>query len=166
MSENIIYVGLDVHKDTITVAVADEGRGDSRVVATIPNTTVALLKQLQRLGRWENLRCCYEAGPTGYGLYRSLREKGIACEVIAPSLVPVKAGDRVKTDRRDARKLARSHRAGDLTSIYVPDEMTESMRDLERARDDAKKAEKAVRNQLGKFLLRQGRTYDGKTPWT
>ena len=166
MSEKIFYVGLDVHKDTITVAVAEEGRGETWVVATIPNTTFSLLKVLRKLGAWENLRCCYEAGPTGYGIYRFLKEAGIACEVIAPSLVPVKAGDKVKTDRRDARKLARSHRAGELTPIHVPEEVTEAMRDLERARDDAKKAEKRVRNQLGKFLLRQGRKYDGKTPWT
>ena len=106
------------------------------------------------------------AGPTGYGVYRALERAGIACEVIAPSLVPIKAGDKVKTDRRDACKLARSHRAGELTPIHVPDEVTEAMRDLERARDDAKRAEKAVRNQLGKFLLRHDRKYDGKTPWT
>ena len=166
MTERECYVGLDVHKDSITMAVAEAGREDPRVVATIPNTTLALLKQLRRLGALKSLRCCYEAGPTGYGIYRCLREAGVACEVIAPSLVPVKAGDRVKTDSRDARKLARSHRAGELTPIHVPDETTEAMRDLERARDDAKKAEKAVRNQLGKFLLRYDRKYEGKTPWT
>ena len=103
------------------------------------------------------MRCCYEAGPTGFGLHRELTAAGIDCVVVAPSLVPMKAGDRVKTDRRDAVKLARFLRSGDLTAVYVPDEATEAMRDLERARDDAKKAERVARHQLGKFLLRHGR---------
>ena len=163
MSNTIRYIGLDVHKLTITIAVADTGREKAQVVATIPNNSLTLLKHLLRLGARESLRCCYEAGPTGYGVYRLLLEHEIECVVIAPGLIPKKPGERIKTDDRDACKLAQSHRAGDLTSIYVVDEVTESMRDLARARTDAKQNEKVVRNQLGKFLLRHDRTYDEKT---
>lgn len=161
--EKLRFVGLDVHKDSIAIAVADEGGGEPASLCTIPHDTRVLLKQLRKLGR---VKCCYEAGPTGYGLHRDLKAAGIDCVVIAPSLVPQLAGDRVKTDRRDALKLARFLRSGDLTEIYVPDEATEAMRDLERARDDAKCAERTARQQLGKFLLRHGRKYPGKTTWT
>jgi len=109
---------------------------------------------------------CYEAGPTGYGLYRRLREAGIDCRVVAPSLVPTKAGNRVKTDRRDAVRLAHYLRSGDLTEVYVPSEADEALRDLERSRDDAKRAERTARHQLGKFLLRYDRRWDGKSNWT
>jgi transposase len=159
------YVGLDVHKDTIVVAVAEEGRNAARVVATVPHEMKALSKILDRLGPRSSVRCCYEAGPTGYGLARTLRAAGWDCVVIAPSLVPKKSGQRIKTDRRDAMNLAQSHRAGDLVVVFIPDEATEAIRDLERARDDAKKAERVARHQLSKFLLRQGRHYSGKTTW-
>jgi len=152
--ENVRFVGLDVHANSIAIAVAEPGRGEPGLLATIPNDTVLLLKRLRRMG---TVRCCYEAGPTGFGLQRELTEAGIDCIVVAPSLVPMKAGDRVKTDRRDAVKLARFLRSGDLTAVYVPDEATEAMRDLERARDDAKKAERVALHQLSKFLLRHGR---------
>ena len=109
--------------------------------------------------------CCYEAGPTGYGLARALIAAGWACDVIAPSLVPKKSGERIKTDRRDAVKLAQNHRAGELVAVFIPDEQTEAIRDLERAREDAKKAERVARHQLSKFLLRNGRRYPGKTTW-
>lgn len=161
--ETVRFVGLDVHADSITIAVAEAGRGEPAVLATIPNDTGLLLKRLRRLGR---VKCCYEAGPTGFGLQRALAGEGIDCVVVAPSLVPTRSGDRVKTDRRDAARLARFLRSGDLTEIHVPDAATEAMRDLERARDDAKKAERVSRHQLGKFLLRQGRRYPGKTAWT
>src|SRR6266540_6923702 len=161
--ENVRFVGLDVHAESIAIAVAEPGRGEPRVLATIPNDTAMLRKRLRRLGR---VKCCYEAGPTGFGLYRDLTAAGIDTVVVAPSLVPTKAGDRVKTDRRDAVKLARFLRSGDLTEIHVPDAATEAMRDLERARDDAKNAERAARHQLGKFLLRHGRRYPGRTSWT
>src|SRR6266545_23486 len=161
--ENVRFVGLDVHAESIAIAVAEPGRGEPRVLSTIPNDTAMLLKRLRRLGR---VKCCYEAGPTGFGLYRDLTSAGITCSIVAPSLVPTKAGDRVKTDRRDAVKLARFLRSGDLTEIHVPDAATEAMRDLERARDDAKNAERAARHQLGKFLLRHGRRYEGRTTWT
>jgi transposase len=164
--EKLRFVGLDVHKETVSIGVADEGRGEASDVATIANDTGQLIKRLRKLGRAGSLRCCYEAGPTGYGLCRDLNAAGIACVVVAPSLVPTRSGDRVKTDRRDAAKLARFHRSGDLTEVHVPDAATEAMRDLERSRDDAKKAERTARHQLGKFLLRHGRRYDGKSAWT
>jgi transposase len=161
--ETVRFVGLDVHADSIAIAVAEPGRSQPAVLATIPNDKSKLLKRLRSLGR---VRCCYEAGPTGFQLQRDLTAAGIPCEVIAPSLVPAKAGDRVKTDRRDAVKLARFLRSGDLTAIHVPDSATEAMRDLERARSDAVKAERAARQQLNHFLLRHGRRYTGKTKWT
>jgi len=127
---------------------------------------VRLRKALKLLvERTEDLRVCYEAGPTGFGLCRRLREAGIDCIVVAPSLVPGKPGERVKTDRRDARKLAHFLRSGDLTEVYVPDEAVEAIRDLERARDDAKCAERVARHQLSKFLLRHDRHWAGTT-WT
>jgi len=157
------FVGLDVHKDRITIAVADQDGSAPQVVATVPHETRALLKQLKKLGASGQLRCCYEAGPTGFGLCRALNAAGIQCIVVAPSLIPKQAGDRVKTDARDAVKLARFLRSGDLTSVHVPDEQTEAMRDLERAREDAKRAERSARNVLSKFLLRHGCRYTGKS---
>ncbi len=165
-SNTMQYVGLDVHKESIVVAVAEEGRDSARVVSKIPFEWNALRKVLERLGPKAVVSCCYEAGPTGYGLARSLHAEGWACDVIAPSLVPKKPGERIKTDRRDAAKLAQNHRSGDLVAIAVPDEVSEAIRDLERARDDAKKAERVARHQLSKFLLRHGRRYPGKTTWT
>jgi transposase len=159
------FVGLDVHKDTIAVAVAEQGRTEAKILATIPHDFTSLSKVLTRLGPIDSLSCCYEAGPTGFGLARQLKAAGWDCVVIAPSLVPVKAGCRIKTDRRDAAKLAHYFRSGDLIPIHVPDEATEAIRDLERARDDAKQAERVARQQLIKFLLRHGRTYEGKTTW-
>jgi transposase len=160
--ETVRFVGLDVHAESIAIAVAEPGRGEPANLAVIPNDLKALLKRLRKLGP---VKCCYEAGPTGFELYRRLRAEGIDCSVIAPSLVPRMPGDKVKTDRRDAVKLARFLRSGDLTEIHVLDEETEAIRDLERARDDAKRAERVARHQLGKFLLRHGRRYTGKTTW-
>jgi len=162
----VVYVGLDVHKDSIVIAVAREGREPAETWKTIPYDGVRLRKALKLLvERTEDLRVCYEAGPTGFGLCRRLREAGIDCIVVAPSLVPGKPGERVKTDRRDARKLAHFLRSGDLTEVYVPDEAVEAIRDLERARDDAKCAERVARHQLSKFLLRHDRHWAGTT-WT
>ena len=147
---------MDVHKDTIVIAVAREGREEAETWQTIPYDGVKLRKVLKSLIKnGEVLRVCYEAGPTGFGLCRGLRKAGIDCIVVAPSLVPSKSGDRVKTDRRDARKLAHFLRSGDLTEVHVPEESVEVIRDLERARDDAKCAERAARHQLSKFLLRK-----------
>src|SRR5947199_8651353 len=122
---------------------------------------------MKKLGPATSLRVCYEAGPTGYVVYWQLSALGVKCEVVAPTLVPVKAGDRVKTDRRDAMKLARSYRAGDLTPVWVPDAAHEALRDLVRAREAAKKDQLRARHRLGKFLLRQGRRPpNGIKPWT
>jgi transposase len=167
MSEvtTIRFVGLDVHRDTIVIAVALMDGHPADVLATIPNDVAALLKRLERLGPVESLRCCYEAGPTGFGLARRLNKNGIRCEVIAPSLVPIQPGARVKTDRRDARNLAHYLRSGNLTPIHVLDPITESIRDLERARDDAKRAERCARQQLSKFLLRHERWFQGASTW-
>ena len=121
------------------------------------------VKKLDRLGRRTNLHVCYEAGPTRYGLKRQLEKAGVSCVVVAPSLIPRKFGDRVKTDKRDAAKLAHYLRSGDLTSVRVPDESTEALRDLVRARDDAKRVERAARHRLSKFLLRHDRKYSRPT---
>jgi transposase len=166
MNAIVIYVGLDVHKDSIVIAVAREGREAAENWKTIPHDATRLRKALKMLVKsGEILKVCYEAGPTGFGLCRGLREAGVDCLVVAPSLVPGKPGDRVKTDRRDARKLAHFLRSGDLTEVYVPDESVEAVRDLERARDDAKCAERVARHQLSKFLLRHDRRWEGTT-WT
>jgi transposase len=166
MKSSVIYVGLDVHKDSIVISVAREGREAAENWKTIPNDGTRLRKALKMLVKnGEILKVCYEAGPTGFGLCRGLREAGVDCLVVAPSLVPGKPGDRVKTDRRDARKLAHFLRSGDLTEVYVPDEAVEAIRDLERARDDAKCAERVARHQLSKFLLRHDRRWEGTT-WT
>jgi Transposase len=117
MKEKLRFLGLDVHAETIVAAIA-EPDGEVRSLGTIPNRMESVRKLLKKLGPVEKLRACYEAGPTGYVLYWQLGELGVQCEVIAPSVVPVKAGDRVKTDRRDAEKLARSYRSGDLTAGF------------------------------------------------
>jgi transposase len=158
------YLGLDVHAETIAVAVA-EPTGEVRSVGQIPNRPDAVRRLVKKLGAPEQLRACYEAGPTGYVLYWQLTALGVACEVVAPTLVPVKAGDRVKTDRRDAEKLARCYRAGDLTAVWVPDPAHEALRDLVRAREAAKQDQLRARHRLGKFLLRHGQRPPQKA-WT
>lgn len=150
------FIGLDVHAETIAVAVA-EPDGEVRSVGVIPNRPESIRKLVKKLAPAEQLRVCYEAGPTGYVVYWQLAALGVTCEVVAPTLVPVKSGDRVKTDRRDALKLARSYRAGDLTAVWVPDAAHEALRDLVRAREAAKKDQLRARHRLGKFLLRHGR---------
>lgn len=167
MEKTIRYIGLDVHKDTIQVAIAEEGR-NSPVMSygNIHNTYLNLDKLIRKLkSNGHQLYVVYEAGPTGYGIYRHLKSKNIECAVVAPSLIPQKSGDRVKTDRRDAINLARLHRAGDLTEIYVPDEEDEAIRDLTRAREDARICAKKAKQRLNCFLLRNDRIYTGKTRW-
>jgi transposase len=160
------FVGLDVHAETIAVAVAEIG-GEVRSLGVIPNRLESVRKLVHKLGPVQHLRTCYEAGPTGYVLYWQLTQMGVACEVIAPTLVPTKAGDRVKTDRRDAEKLARCHRAGELTAVWVPDAAHEALRDLVRAREAAKKDQLKARHRLGKFLLRHGQQRpEGVKAWT
>lgn len=151
------YVGLDVHKDSIVMAVADSGSSPATLRARLEWSEPRLLAELRKLGPLGCLKVCYEAGPTGYGLQRYLAAHKIDCVVIAPALIPQKQGCHIKTDRRDACNLAQYLRSGDLTKIWIPDEQTEALRDLVRARDDARLAERRIRQQLLKFLLRQGR---------
>jgi transposase len=153
---NLRFVGLDVHAETIAVAVA-ESDGDVRSLGVIPNRSESIQKLVKKLGPPSQLRVCYEAGPTGYVVYWQLAALDVACQVVAPSLVPVKPGDRVKTDRRDALKLAHSYRSGALTPVWVPDAAHEALRDLVRAREAAKTDQLRARHRLGKFLLRHGR---------
>ena len=166
MKNKVRFLGLDVHAETIAVAIA-EPDGEVRSLGTIANRAESVRKLVKKLGPAEHLKACYEAGPTGYVLYWQLAELGVACEVIAPTLVPMKAGDRVKTDRRDAERLARSYRSGDLTAVWVPDEGSEALRDLVRAREAAKQDQLRARHRLGKFLLRMGqRPAVGMKAWT
>jgi len=162
----IKFIGLDVHAETIAVAVAEEG-GEVRSLGVLANREEAVRKLVRKLGAVEDLRFCYEAGPTGYVLYWQLTKLGAQCAVVAPTLVPAKAGERVKTDRRDALKLARNHRAGELTAVWVPDAAHEALRDVVRAREAAKKDQLRARHRLSKFLLRQGwRPASGVQAWT
>ena len=164
------FIGLDVHKETVAVAVAFPGRDKPEYRGEITHEPKAVRKWLDRLNaEFEGvlLLFCYEAGPCGYGLYRQLVAAGHDCQVVAPSLIPKKAGERVKTDRRDALKLARLLRSGDLTAVWVPDTEQEAMRDLTRARDDMKSQERKARQQLNAFVLRRGHHWPrGKTRWT
>jgi len=166
MSKDTVFVGMDVHAETIVVAVA-EARGVVRSLGTIPNRPEAIRRLVTRLGARKKVKVCYEAGPTGYALYWQLTELGVQCDVVAPSLVPKKASDRVKTDRRDAERLARSYRSGDLTFVWVPDAEHEALRDLVRARAAAKEDELRAKHRLGKYLLRYGqRAAEGVRAWT
>jgi transposase len=166
MKEKVRFLGLDVHAETIAVAIA-EPDGEVRSLGTIANRAESIRKLVKKLGPVEHLKSCYEAGPTGYVLYWQLAELGVQCEVIAPTLAPMKAGDRVKTDRRDAERLARSYRSGDLTAVWVPDEGSEALRDLVRAREAAKQDQLRARHRLSKFLLRSGqRPAAGMKAWT
>ena len=161
------YVGLDVHKETIAVAIADAQGGEVRFYGEITNTPEEVLKLVRRLRKeGAKLLFCYEAGPCGYGLYRQLKDLHQDCLVVAPSLIPRKPGDRVKTDRRDSLSLARLLRAGELTAVWVPDEAQEALRDLTRAREDMKHLQRVGKQRLLAFLLRHGRTYSGKKNWT
>jgi transposase len=166
MKEKVRFLGLDVHAETITAAIA-EPDGEVRSLGTIANRAESIRKLVRKLGPAAELRACYEAGPTGFVLYWQLTQLGVECTVAAPTLIPVKAGDRVKTDRRDALKLARCHRAGDLTAVWVPDEGCEALRDLVRAREAAKQDQLRARHRLSKFLLRTGqRPLLGVKAWT
>jgi transposase len=166
MREKLRFLGLDVHAETIAASIA-EPDGEVRSLGTIANREDSIRKFIKRLGSPEQLRACYEAGPTGFVLYWQLAELGVDCTVVAPSLVPKKPGDRVKTDRRDALKLARSHRNGDLTAVWVPDEASEALRDLVRQREAAKQDQLRARHRLTKFLLRTGqRAPVGVKAWT
>jgi transposase len=161
------YVGMDVHKETIAVAVAKEGRGDPLYYGEISNTAESIRRLVKKVvSNGERVSFCYEAGPCGYEVYRQLIDLGQRCDVVAPSLIPKKSGDRVKTDRRDANTLTRLHRAGELTPVWVPDKEQEAMRDLTRAREDMKAMEGHGKQRLGAFLLRHGKRYSGRSKWT
>jgi transposase len=163
------FVALDTSKLRNAVAIADAGRaGEIRFVGEIENSGVATAKLVKKLAaKYQRLTFCYEAGPTGYGLYRQIESLGHSCLVVAPSLIPKKPGDRVKTNRRDALNLVKLLRAGELTAVWVPDARHEAMRDLTRAREAAVEDLRSKRQQISSFLLRQGRHYAaGKKTWT
>ena len=167
MRQSTKVVALDIHRDSITVALADPDRKEPRLYGTIASTDEAVAKLADTLADPARpLRFCYEAGPCGYGVYRQLTARGHECTVVAPSLIPRRPGDRIKTDRRDAVALARLHRHGELTAVWVPDQEQEAMRDLERCREDCKHAERRARQRLTSFLLRHGRIYSGGRRWT
>lgn len=163
-----LYVGLDVSKEKIAIGLAEAGRkGEVRYYGEIANRADAVRKFVDKLaGRHGRLCFCYEAGPTGYGLYRQLSALGYDCLVVAPSLVPTRPGLQIKTDRRDAVALAALLRAGELSSIWVPDETHEAMRDLCRAREAAVSDLRRARQHLLSFLLRHGRVFEGRSHWT
>lgn len=162
MKKSILWVGLDVHAVDIAVACA-EGDGPVQSLGKIPSDTNSVRKLFRRLGRKGlSIRACYEAGPCGYVLFRDLRELGIQCQVVAPTLIPQRPGDRVKTDKRDAKRLAELLRAGQLTPVWVPDPQHESLRDLIRAREAAIKDRTRARNRLDKLMLRHGRRWKEK----
>jgi transposase len=169
MEQSTRFVGLDVHKDTIVAAVTATGEvGKATAYGTFPNTSASLetlVKRLRQAGDGP-IKFCYEAGPCGYGVHRTLTRLGEDCMVVAPSMIPRKSGDRQKTDKRDAASLAVLHRGGLLTAVWVPDAAHEAMRDLIRARLAAVRAVRAARQQLSAFLLRHERTYPGNKPWT
>ncbi|HET7282593.1 MAG TPA: IS110 family transposase [Sphingomicrobium sp.] len=163
------FVAFDVAKTKHAVAVAESGRaGDIRFVGEIENAPTAVARTIKKLAaRYGRLHVCYEAGPTGYGLYRQIRELGHDCMVIAPALIPQRPGERVKTNRRDSLTLARLHRAGELTGVWVPDAKHEAIRDLVRAREAVGDDLRRKRQQLLSFLLRHGRLYTtGRDHWT
>ena len=161
------FVAFDTSKLRNAVAIADGGRsGEVRFLGEIENSEAATAKLVRKLaGKYGRLTFCYEAGPTGYGLYRQLTSLGQECVVVAPSLIPKKPGDRVKTNRRDAESLAKLLRAGELTAVWVPERGHEAMRDLTRARETAVMDFRSKRQQVSAFLLRQGLHYPGKKTW-
>lgn len=161
-----VFVGLDVHKESVAIGVATAGRAAGRFVGTVGTTLAELRTSLKSVGPPDTLSIVYEAGPCGYGLVRELRACGYACEVIAPSKIPQRPGDRVKTDRRDAVRLAELARAGELVNVLVPDGRDEAIRDLSRARVDAVRARLRARQQLKAMLLRHGHRYTGRSSWT
>jgi transposase len=167
MKQFSMYVGLDVHKNSISVAIASRGEEQAKSLGRLPNDLTRLLRTLEPLGDPADVQICYEAGPTGYGLVRRLRRLGYDCQVVAPAKTPRMAGDRVKTDRRDAIKLADFLRSGHLTFIRVPTEEEEALRDLIRAREDMKTKETNSKRQLNSMMLRHGRIFrSGKSLWT
>lgn len=161
------FVGIDVSKESYAIAVAEGDRGgDVLSIGSISSSPEAVAKLIKKLSRkCSALHLCYEAGPTGYGLYRQLTDMGHDCIVVAPSMTPRRPGDRVKTDRRDAERLARLLRADELTSIWVPDTIHEAMRDLVRSRESAVEDLRRKRQMISSMMLKHGRAYPGKSTW-
>lgn len=159
------HLGLDVSKNTIAVGILRPGE-DMPDVEVIAHDEPSVRRLVARVGRPAGLWACHEAGPTGYELHRLLTSMGIRCDVVAPSLIPTLAGDRVKTDKRDGRRLARLHRAGELVAIRVPSRLEEGVRDLCRARLAAIKDQRRARQRLGAFLLRHNEVWRGGSTWT
>ena len=168
MENRSMFVGLDVHKETIDVSIAEGDRhGEVRHYGVIASDLEPLDKVVRALRAPDRrLHFVYEAGPCGFGIYRHLHAQGEDCVVVSPSMIPKRSGDRIKTDRRDSLSLARLHRAGELRAIYVPDATDEAMRDLVRGRDDAVVVGTQAKYRLKAFLLRQGRRYPGRAGWT
>lgn len=168
MKKIIKNIGLDVHKNSISIGIADEGRdGEVRFYGKIDNDINQLDKVIRKLiSKGAVLRIAYEAGPCGYGIYRYLTSNAIDCVVVAPSKIPKQSGNRLKDDRRDCLSLAKLHRAGELTPVYVPTQEEEALRDLVRAREDGTNALRTAKQRLGAFLLRHDTVYSGKTKWT
>lgn len=168
MNKIVKHLGLDVHKSSIVIASADSGcRGAGEYIGTIDNDMSQLDKIIRKyISQGFEIDCVYEAGPCGYHIYRHLTGNGIKCSVIAPSRIPRQSGDRVKTDRRDAESLARLHRSGELTPVYVPTPEDEALRDLVRAREDSQQSLRRAKQQLGAFLLRRSLIFPGRTLWS
>jgi len=168
MEKRSMFVGMDVHKESIDISLAEEGRdGEVRHYGGITGDLEALAKVVKALrAPTRRLRFVYEAGPCGFGIHRYLTAQGEDCVVVNPSSMPKRSGDRIKTDRRDGDALARLHRAGELTAIYIPTADDEALRDLVRAREDAVGLSTQAKHRLKAFLLRQGRRYPGRAGWT
>ena len=166
MNESTMFVGLDVHKESIEIALAPSGGSEVRPYGRIAGDLEAVDKAIKNIRGRHQLNFVYEAGPCGYALYRHLTKRGFPCAVVAPSMIPKRPGDRIKTDRRDAMSLARLYRSGDIKSVYVPGPEDEAIRDISRAREDAVIAHKRARQQLAALLLRQDIRYPGKRAWT
>ena len=166
--QELAFVGIDVSKDTLAIVIAEDGRnGEVRAFGSIPATPTAVRRFLEKLAsRFRQVQVCCEAGPTGYGLCRQVTSFGLDCFVVAPSLIPVRPGERIKTDRRDAERLARLLRSGELTPVRVPDEIHEAIRDLVRAQESAAKDQRQKRQPISSFLLRHGRIYHRPKTWT
>ena len=166
-----LYIGLDVHKASVAIGLAPKGRQEPEYYGRTTSDLDVLVRTIRRIQKKEGVKkeevkLCYEAGPTGFVMARRFRQMGYDIVVVAPSLTPTRSGERVKTDRRDARKLAGLFRAGELTGVHVPDETDEVIRDMCRARTDAVDTQMRSRLQLGAFLLRNGYRYKGVSHWT